>query len=409
MAYINQNYLKLKAGYLFPEIGRRVKAFQEANPTAKIIRMGIGDVTEPLPPAVIEAMHKAVDEMAKRETFRGYGPEQGYDFLREAIAKNDYVSRGCNISAEEIFVSDGSKCDCGNILDVLGDGNTIAVTDPVYPVYVDTNVMAGHTGAAEEGGEYSGLVYLRSTAANNFSADIPSQHVDLIYLCSPNNPTGTVISRQRLTEWVDYAKKNNAIILFDAAYESYISQSDVPHSIYEIPGAKDVAIEFRSFSKTAGFTGVRAAYTVVPKTLMGKTAQGETVDVYRLWMRRHTTKFNGVNYIVQRGCEAVYSDAGKKQVRALVDFYMANAKIIREKLAAKGMQVFGGVNAPYVWIKTPGNATSWEFFDTLLNKANVVCTPGSGFGKSGEGYIRLSAFNSRENVEEAMKRILAVL
>jgi LL-diaminopimelate aminotransferase len=405
MAYINDNYLKLKAGYLFPEIGRRVKAFSEANPTAKIIRMGIGDVTEPLPGAVIEAMHKAVDEMARRDTFRGYGPEQGYDFLREAIAKNDFAARGCDVTADEIFVSDGSKCDCGNILDILGAKNTIAVTDPVYPVYVDTNVMAGNTGQADEAGEYSGLVYLRATAANNFTPDLPTQKVDVIYLCSPNNPTGTAISRDGLTRWVEYARKNGSIILFDAAYEAYISDASLPHSIYEIPGAKEVAIEFRSFSKTAGFTGTRAAYTVVPKTLMGTTPDGQKVDLYRLWNRRHTTKFNGVSYIVQRGCEAVYSEAGKKQVRELVSFYMTNAKIIREKLAALGMQVFGGVNAPYVWVKTPGSVTSWEFFDKLLKDCNVVCTPGSGFGKSGEGYIRLSAFNSRENVDEAMSRI----
>lgn len=408
MAYINDNYLKLKAGYLFPEIGRRVKAYSEANPSAKVIRLGIGDVTEPLPPAVIEAMHKAVDEMARRETFRGYGPEQGYDFLRDAIAKNDFAARGCDISADEIFVSDGSKCDCGNILDVLGEQNVVAVTDPVYPVYVDTNVMAGHTGPASEGGEYSGLVYLRSTAENSFSPELPKQKVDVIYLCSPNNPTGTVISRQRLSEWVSYAKANGSIILFDAAYESYISDPAVPHSIYEIPGAKEVAIEFRSFSKTAGFTGVRAAYTVVPKTLMGKTRDGQSVDIYRLWMRRHTTKFNGVNYIVQRGCEAVYSDAGKQQVRKLVEHYMTNAKIIREKLTALGMKVFGGTNAPYVWIQTPAGTTSWQFFDKLLSQANVVCTPGSGFGACGEGYIRLSAFNSRENVDEAMRRLANV-
>jgi LL-diaminopimelate aminotransferase len=405
MAQINENYLKLKAGYLFPEISRRVKIFQQANPSAKIIRMGIGDVTEPLPAAVVEAMHKAVDEMSKRETFRGYGPEQGYDFLREAIAKNDYASRGCEVSAEEIFVSDGSKCDCGNVLDILGDDNKIAVTDPVYPVYVDTNVMAGHTEHADEGGEYSGLIYLRSTAENNFSPPLPTQKADVIYLCSPNNPTGTVISRERLTQWVDYARKNGSIILFDAAYEAYIGESGVPHSIYEIPGARECAIEFRSFSKTAGFTGVRAAYTVVPKSLMGSARSGEKVDLYRLWMRRHTTKFNGISYIVQRGCEAIYSDAGKQQVRKLVDFYMSNAKIIREKLAAIGMSVYGGVNAPYVWVKTPQGVTSWEFFDSLLSKANVVCTPGSGFGASGEGYVRLSAFNSRENVDEAMRRI----
>jgi LL-diaminopimelate aminotransferase len=405
MAYINENYLKLKAGYLFPEIGRRVKAFQEAHPDAKMIRMGIGDVTEPLPPAVVEAMHKALDEMTRRESFRGYGPEQGYDFLREAIAKNDFQSRGASVSADEVFVSDGSKCDCGNILDILGDGNTIGVTDPVYPVYVDTNVMAGNTGPVEEGGEYSGLVYLRCTAATGFAPPLPQQKVDVIYLCSPNNPTGTVLSREQLTQWVSYAKKNESIILFDAAYEGYISDPSLPHSIYEIPGARDVAIEFRSYSKTAGFTGVRAAFTVIPKTLMGKTRDGQIIDLHRLWMRRHTTKFNGVNYVVQRGCEAVYLDAGKQQVRKLVEHYMTNARIIREKLSGIGMKTFGGVNAPYVWAQTPGGATSWQFFDRLLSDCHVVCTPGSGFGAAGEGYIRFSAFNSRENVDEAMARV----
>lgn len=405
MAYINENYLKLKAGYLFPEIGRRVKAYQDAKPAAKIIRMGIGDVTEPLPAAVVQAMHQAVDEMARRDTFRGYGPEQGYDFLREAIARHDFAARGCEIAADEIFVSDGSKCDCGNILEILGQGNTIAVTDPVYPVYVDTNVMAGNTGPAKDGAEYSGLVYLRSTEANGFSPELPKQKVDVIYLCSPNNPTGTVISRPRLTEWVDYARANGSIILYDAAYEAYISDPSVPHSIYEIPGAREVAIEFRSFSKTAGFTGVRAAYTVVPRVLMGKTRSGEKVDLHRLWHRRHTTRFNGISYIVQRGCEAIYSGAGRQQIAQLVEHYMTNAKIIREKLSAIGMKVFGGVNAPYVWLKTPGNLTSWDFFDKLLKEAHVVCTPGSGFGSCGEGYVRLSAFNSRENAEEAMRRI----
>jgi LL-diaminopimelate aminotransferase len=405
MAYINENYLKLKAGYLFPEIGRRMKAFQQSHPDAKIIRMGIGDVTEPLPPAVVQAMHQALDEMARRESFRGYGPEQGYDFLREAISKNDFQSRGANVGADEIFISDGSKCDCGNILDILGAKNTIAVTDPVYPVYVDTNVMAGHTGTADEKGEYSGLVYLRCSAANGFAPEMPRQKVDVIYLCSPNNPTGTVLTRPQLTQWVNYAKQNNAIILFDAAYEAYISDASLPHSIYEIDGARDVAIEFRSFSKTAGFTGVRAAYTVIPKTLTGKTSDGQSVDLHRLWSRRHTTKFNGVNYVVQRGCEAVYSDAGKQQVRKLVEHYMTNARIIREKLSGVGLKTFGGVNAPYVWAQTPAGTTSWQFFDRLLSDCHVVCTPGSGFGTSGEGYVRLSAFNSRDNVEEAMTRI----
>ena len=409
MALINDNYLKLKAGYLFPEIGRRVKAFQQAHADAKIIRMGIGDVTEPLPKACIEAMHKAVDDMATHSGFHGYGPEQGYDWLRETIAREDYTARGCDIAADEVFVSDGSKCDCANILDILGSGanggNTIAMTDPVYPVYVDTNVMQGNTGPADEKGEYSGLLYMRATAENNFTPEIPKQKVDVVYLCYPNNPTGAIITKQRLTEWVNYARANNAIILYDAAYEAYIADPAIPHSIYEIPGARDVAIEFRSFSKTAGFTGTRCAFTVVPKTLMGDTKSGEKTPLHSLWHRRHTTKFNGVSYIVQRGAEAVYSDAGKQQVRKLIEFYMTNAKLIRAGLSKAGLNCFGGENAPYVWIQTPNKLSSWQFFDKLLNEAHVVCTPGSGFGASGEGYIRLSAFNSRENVEEALKRI----
>ncbi len=407
MFSINDNYLKLKAGYLFPEIGRRVKAFAEANPSAKIIRLGIGDVTEPLPGAVVEAMHRAVDEMATRETFRGYGPEQGYDFLREAIATNDYIARGCQVAADEIFVSDGSKCDCGNILDVLGEGNSIAVTDPVYPVYVDTNVMAGHTGLADENGEYSGLTYLRATEANGFSPALPDKPVDVIYLCSPNNPTGTTMTREQLTTWVNYARQHGSVILFDAAYEAYISDPNLPHSIYEIEGARECAVEFRSFSKTAGFTGVRAAFTVFPKSLVGRSKTGETIDLHRLWHRRHTTRFNGISYIVQRGCEAVYSDQGKAQIRSLVEFYMANAKLIRTTLTNAGLTCFGGENAPYVWITTPRGLTSWQYFDELLSQANVVCTPGSGFGRSGEGYVRLSAFNSREDVETALNRVTA--
>lgn len=406
MAYLNEHYLKLKAGYLFPEIGRRVKEFATGHPEVKIIRMGIGDVTEPLAPACIEAMHKAVDEMARRETFKGYGPEQGYDFLREIVAKNDFAARGCDIAADEIFISDGSKCDCANILDILGHRNVIAVTDPVYPVYVDTNVMAGHTGEADARGEYGGLVYLRASAETGFVPELPSAKVDVIYLCSPNNPTGAVMTRAQLEKWVAYAKANDALILFDAAYEAYISDPTIPHSIYEIPGARDVAIEFRSFSKTAGFTGTRCALTVVPKSLMGKTPAGESVDLYRLWNRRHTTKFNGVSYIIQRGAEAIYTDAGKKQTRDLINHYMANAKIIRDALGQAGLTIFGGVNAPYVWIKTPGNISSWDFFDRLLKECHVVCTPGSGFGSAGEGYIRLSAFNSRVNAEEAMARLV---
>ena len=405
MATINDHYLKLKAGYLFPEIGRRVAAFAKENPTAKIIRMGIGDVTEPLPPAVIEAMHRAVDEMANRSTFHGYGPEQGYDFLRETIAKNDFQARGCDIADDEIFISDGSKCDTGNVLDIFGPDNTIAVTDPVYPVYVDTNVMAGHTGEANEKGEYAGLVYIRTTAETNFTAEVPNQKVDVVYLCSPNNPTGTAMSRELLTKWVNYAKQNRAVIFFDAAYESYISDPAIPHSIYEIPGAKDVAIEFRSFSKLAGFTGTRCAFTVVPKNLKGRARNGDEVEIYKLWNRRHTTKFNGVSYITQRGAEGVYTEAGRRQVHDLVGFYMANAKIIRENLTEMGLKVYGGINAPYVWLATPGGMTSWQFFDHLLKETNVVGTPGSGFGAAGEGYFRISAFNSRENVDEAMTRL----
>ena len=405
MAQINDHYLKLKAGYLFPEIGRRVAAFARENPGAKIIRMGIGDVTEPLPLAVTEAMHRAVDEMATRSTFRGYGPEQGYDFLREAIAQNDYQARGCDIAADEIFVSDGSKCDTGNVLDIFGPDNTIAVTDPVYPVYVDTNVMAGHTGEANEKGEYAKLVYIRTTAETNFTAEVPTQKVDVVYLCSPNNPTGTAMSKELLTKWVNYAKQNQAIIFFDAAYESYISDPAIPHSIYEIPGAKEVAIEFRSFSKLAGFTGTRCAFTVVPKNLKGRARNGEEVEIYKLWNRRHTTKFNGVSYITQRGAEAVYTEAGRRQVQELVRFYMSNAKTIRDNLTQMGLKVYGGINAPYVWMATPGGMTSWQFFDYLLKETNVVGTPGSGFGAAGEGYFRISAFNSRANVDEAMTRL----
>ncbi len=409
MALANDHYLKLKAGYLFPEIGRRVAKFASENPSAKIIRLGIGDVTEPLPSAVIQAMHLATDEMAKRETFRGYGPEQGYDFLRNAIAQQDFNRRGAAISADEIFVSDGSKCDTGNILDIFGPGNIIGVTDPVYPVYVDTNVMAGRTGTADESGRYSGLVYLPVTAENNFTPAIPDQKVDLLYLCYPNNPTGTVATKETLKKFVDYAKSNNSIIFFDAAYEAYITDPAIPHSIYEIDGARDVAIEFRSFSKTAGFTGTRCAFTVVPKGLMAKTTSGESVDLHSLWNRRQSTKFNGVSYIIQRGAEAVYHDPGRAQVRGLIDFYLENAAILCRGLRAAGLTVYGGTNAPYVWLKTPGAMTSWKFFDHLLSNAHLVGTPGSGFGAAGEGYFRLSAFNSRANTEEAVTRIQKLL
>jgi LL-diaminopimelate aminotransferase len=405
MATVNDNYLKLKAGYLFPEIARRVNAFAEANPTAQIIRLGIGDVTEPLPEACRDAMVKAVADMGDRALFKGYGPEQGYAWLREKIAQFDFQARGCQVSADEIFISDGSKCDCGNILDIFGHDNTIAVTDPVYPVYVDTNVMAGHTGDCNEKGEYEGLVYLPITAENQFTAQIPTQKVDLIYLCFPNNPTGAVASKEHLKAWVDYAKAHGSIIFFDAAYEAFITDPAIPHSIYEIEGARDCAIEFRSFSKNAGFTGTRCALTVVPKALTAKTADGSDVELWKLWNRRQSTKFNGVSYIVQRGAEAVYSPEGQTQTKALVSFYIENARIIREQLTAAGIAVYGGVNAPYVWVKTPQGLSSWDFFDKLLQNCNVVGTPGSGFGAAGEGYFRISAFNSRENVNEAMKRI----
>ncbi|MBW4627307.1 MAG: LL-diaminopimelate aminotransferase [Brasilonema octagenarum HA4186-MV1] len=405
MATINDNYLKLKAGYLFPEIGRRVNAFAQANPDAKIIKLGIGDVTEPLPEACRTAMIKAVEEMGDRASFKGYGPEQGYTWLLEKIAAQDFQARGCEVDASEIFVSDGSKCDTGNILDIFGKDNIIAVTDPVYPVYVDTNVMAGNTGEANGKGEFEGLVYLPITAQNNFTAEIPSQKVDLIYLCFPNNPTGAVATKEHLKAWVDYARAHGSIIFFDAAYEAYIIDAELPHSIYEIEGARECAIEFRSFSKNAGFTGTRCAFTVVPKNLTAKAADGSDVELWKLWNRRQSTKFNGVSYIVQRGAEAVYSQEGQAQIKELISFYLENAKIIREKLTAAGLAVYGGVNAPYVWVQTPNGLSSWDFFDKLLHTCNVVGTPGSGFGAAGEGYFRISAFNSRENVEEAMKRI----
>ena len=405
---VNSNYLKLKAGYLFPEIARRVKSFSEANPDAALIRLGIGDVTEPLPLACRNAMKIAIDEMGTNTGFHGYGPEQGYHWLREAIAKHDFQTKGCQINAEEIFVSDGSKCDSSNILDILGSGNRIAVTDPVYPVYVDSNVMAGHTGDANQSGRYAGLSYLPINAENGFTAQIPSEPVDLIYLCFPNNPTGAVATRAQLQEWVNYARTNSVLILFDAAYEAFIQNPDLPHSIYEIEGARDCAIEFRSFSKNAGFTGTRCAFTVVPKGLKGKADDGSDVELWNLWSRRQSTKFNGVSYIIQRGAEAVYSAQGQGEINALVSFYMKNAAIIRRELTAAGIEVHGGEHAPYVWLKTPDDMDSWGFFDHLLQNAHVVGTPGSGFGAAGEGYFRLSAFNSRVNVDKAMRRIRAL-
>ena len=410
MFQLNDNYLKLKAGYLFPEISRRVKVYCDANPEAakRVIRCGIGDVTEPLPPAVIAAMHKAVDDMAAQETFRGYGPEQGHEFLRHAIAQNDYRNRGMEIADDEIFVSDGSKCDCGNILDILGHGNRLGITDPVYPVYVDTNVMAGHTGEANEAGAYAGIDYLPCDAANGFVPDVPTEKLDVIYLCFPNNPTGATATRAQLTTWVQYALANRSLILFDAAYEAYISDPEVPHSIYEIPGARECAIEFRSFSKNGGFSGTRCAFTVVPKTLLAVTTTGECKPLHPLWNRRMSTKFNGVSYIVQRGAEALYTPEGVSQVRALIEHYMGNAAILRTAAQESGLPVFGGLNAPYIWVGTPDGLTSWEMFDQMLTQANVVITPGSGFGSKGEGYFRISAFNSRENAEEVAQRIRAL-
>jgi LL-diaminopimelate aminotransferase len=408
MARINENYLKLQAGYLFPEIGRRVGAFSKEHPKASIIKLGIGDVTEPLVPAVVEAMHAAVDEMATQAGFRGYGPEQGYDFLNETIREHDFAARGVDLSADELFISDGSKCDSGNIQEIFGLDNIVALTDPVYPVYLDTNVMAGRSGPAGDDGRYAGIVYMPATAENSFTPTPPDVPVDLIYLCSPNNPTGMAATREQLAMWVAYAKENSAVILFDAAYEGFISNPDIPHSIYEIEGAREVALEFRSFSKSAGFTGTRCAFTVVPKEVMGTTAAGDKVPLNGLWNRRHCTKFNGVSYPVQRAAAAVYTPEGRQQTRKIVSFYMENAVRIREGLADSGFEVFGGVDAPYIWFRTPTGTTSWDFFDQLLTQAEVVGTPGSGFGPSGEGYFRLSAFNSRENVEEALRRISAV-
>ena len=404
MAIVNENYLKLPGSYLFAEIARRVGSFQNENPNAKVIRLGIGDVTKALPSAIIDNLHKAVDEMAKEETFRGYGPEQGYSFLIEKIIETDYKSRGIDLDVGEVFVSDGSKSDTGNIQEIFGLDNIIAITDPVYPVYVDSNVMAGRTGELNEDGKWSKIVYLPCNAENDFVPELPTQKVDLIYLCFPNNPTGTTISRDELKKWVDYAKANKAIILYDAAYEAYIQEDQVAHSIYEIEGAKEVAIEFRSFSKNAGFTGTRCAFTVVPKEVIAYTSNGEEVQLNKLWNRRQTTKFNGVPYIIQQGAAAVYTEEGQKQIKALVEHYMANAKIIREGLLSLGLQVFGGVNAPYIWLKTPNGLDSWAFFDKLLNEANIVGTPGVGFGPSGQGYFRLTAFGNRANTEEAVER-----
>jgi LL-diaminopimelate aminotransferase len=407
MAYLNENYLKLQAGYLFPEVARRVHEFCEANPEAskRLIRCGIGDVTEPLPPAAIDAMKQAIDELGKRETFRGYGPEQGYEFLRSVIAQQDYRDRNIEIADDEIFVSDGSKSDCGYVLDILGDQNKVAVPDPVYPVYVDTNVMAGHSGAAKPDGSYEGLLYLPCTLENGFVPEPPAEHVDLVYLCFPNNPTGAVASREQLSHWVDYAREHEALLLCDAAYEAYILQPNVPRSIFEIPGARECAVELRSFSKNGGFTGVRCGFTVMPKSLLARTESGKKMPLHPLWHRRWSTKANSVSYPVQRGAAALYTPEGQQQIRALIDHYMGNAKILREAVAKARMTVFGGVNAPYIWVKTPDGLTSWQTFDRMLRDLKVVITPGAGFGAQGEGYFRVSAFNSRENAEEVARRL----
>ncbi len=408
MTTINESFLKLQAGYLFPEVGRRMRAFAAKNPDAKIISLGIGDVTQPLPPTIIEAMKNAIDDMAKAATFRGYGPEQGYDFLIDAIIENDYNSRGVELERSEVFVSDGAKCDTGNILDIFGLDNVVAITDPSYPVYVDSNVMAGRTGEANENGQFEKIVYMPCTAENNFNPELPSSHVDIIYLCYPNNPTGAVTTKEVLSKWVDFAREKKAVIFFDAAYEAFITDPEIPHSIYEVGGAKEVAVEFRSFSKTAGFTGIRCAFTVVPKQLKAATTKGEAVEVNPLWNRRHCTKFNGASYVSQAGAAAVYTVEGKKQCRKIIDIYMGNAALIRESLTKLGYEVYGGVNAPYLWMKTPNGMSSWDFFDVLLQKANVVGTPGSGFGPSGQGYFRLTAFATPDNVKEAMKRFASV-
>ncbi|MDY4697721.1 LL-diaminopimelate aminotransferase [Selenomonas sp. WCA-380-WT-3B 3/] len=405
MATINDNYLKLPGSYLFAEIARRVAAFRKAHPEADIIRLGIGDVTQPLPMACIEAMHKAVDEMAHAETFHGYGPEQGYTFLTDAIIEHNYTQRGIQIDSDEIFVSDGSKSDCGNIQEIFGTNNKVAITDPVYPVYLDTNVMAGRTGTLKADGHFEGVTYLPCDASNNFAPELPKEHVDMIYLCCPNNPTGTTLSRQELTKWVNYARENQSVILFDAAYAAYITEDDVPRSIYEIEGAKEVAIEFRSFSKTAGFTGTRCGYTIIPKNVKGKAADGTLVEFNKLWNRRHTTKFNGTAYIVQRGAAAIYTEEGQQQVKKTIAYYMENARIIREGLQAAGITAYGGINAPYIWLKTPNDMPSWDFFDKLLADVNIVGTPGAGFGPCGEGYFRLTSFGDRENTLRAVERI----
>ncbi len=405
MAFVNENFLKLPGSYLFSDIAKRVQQFKNEHPDVELIRLGIGDVTRPLPQACIEAMHKAVDEMTSSATFHGYGPEQGYDFLRKAIVENDFKSRGIDIDESEVFVSDGAKSDTGNIVDILAVGNKVGVTDPIYPVYIDSNVMAGRAGEYGSNGYWSNITYLPCVEENGFKPQIPDHRLDMVYLCYPNNPMGTVLSKEELKNWVDYARKNDNIILFDAAYEAFITEEGIPHSIYEIEGAKKVAIEFRSFSKTAGFTGVRCGYTVVPKELAAATADGRRVGLNAIWNRRQCTKFNGASYITQRAAEAIFTPEGKKQVRETIEYYLENARIMREGLKAAGLEVYGGVNSPYLWLKTPEGVGSWEFFDRLLNEAHVVGTPGAGFGPAGEGYLRLTAFGTHEDCIEAMKRI----
>lgn len=404
MALVNEHFLKLPNNYLFSDIAKKVNAFKVSHPKTDLIRLGIGDVTRPLPQTSIEAMHKAVDELANKETFHGYGPEQGYDFLIDAVIRNDYAPRGVYLEPGEVFISDGAKSDTGNIGDILRHDNSIGATDPIYPVYIDSNVMCGRAGILEDG-RWSNVVYLPCLSENNFVPEIPDRRIDILYLCYPNNPTGTVISKAELKKWVNYALENDTLILYDAAYEAYIQDPDIPHSIYEIKGAKKVAIEFRSFSKTAGFTGVRCGYTVVPKELTAATLEGERIPLNRMWNRRQCTKFNGTSYITQRGAEAIYTPEGKKQVKAIIQYYMANARIMKEALESTGLKVFGGENAPYLWVKAPGEVSSWKFFEQMLYEANVVGTPGVGFGPSGEGYIRLTAFGERADCEEAMKRI----
>ncbi len=404
MALVNEHFLKLPGNYLFSDIAKKVNTYKVTHPKEKIIRLGIGDVTQPLAPAIIEAMHKAVDEMAVQETFRGYGPEQGYSFLIDTILKNDFASRGISLEPSEIFISDGAKSDTGNIGDILRHDNSVGVTDPVYPVYIDSNVMGARAGNLESG-KWSNIVYIPCLAENDFIPELPSRRVDILYLCYPNNPTGTTLTKDELKRWVNYALANDTLILFDAAYEAYIQDPDIPHSIYEIKGAKKVAIEFRSFSKTAGFTGMRCGYTVVPKELNGFTLEGERVQLNKLWNRRQCTKFNGTNYITQRAAEAVYSPEGKEQVKEIINYYMTNARIMKEGLQQCGLKVYGGDNAPYLWIKTPKGLTFWKFFEKMLYEVSIVGTPGVGFGPSGEGYLRLTAFGDRDNTLEAMARL----